>query len=279
VSAEKKEQLNRESINIGWKAMPPLSNLSKTSIHAPYACCPIMLSIYVEYLSGHHSSNQRILSMGGQSTARKHMIEGQIRPNDVTDKRVIAAFEAVPREGFVSGKLKGVAYIDEDIEVAPGRYMMEPRVLARLLQAADITAEDSVLDVGSATGYAAALMSMLAGSVVALEEDKSLADKAMVLLSGLKCNNITVACNKLNSGFKAQAPYDVILLGGMFEVLPKEIESQLAENGRLVGVCNSGGVGKACLFVKTAGVVGRRELFDATLRSLPGFKRETGFQF
>lgn len=217
--------------------------------------------------------------MGGQATARQHMIEGQIRPSDVTDSGVIAAFEAIPREDFVPAALQGVAYVDEDIEVAEGRYLLAPMVLARLLQAADVLPDDNVLDVGCATGYASALLSKLGGKVTALEEDQKLAGGASALLSRLGCNNVSVVSGSLTGGHKGRAPYDVILVNGMFDDLPADLERQLAEGGRLIGVRNIGGVGKAVLYLKKAGSIGCRELFDAAVPPLPGFQRATGFQF
>lgn len=217
--------------------------------------------------------------MAKQSVARFNMIEGQIRPNDVTDSRIIAAFGQIPREQFVPSALRGVAYVDEDIEVAPGRYLMEPMVLARLIDAADIGVGDAVLDLGCVTGYSSAVLSQLSGVVVAVEEDKGLAARATALLAELQCDNVAVVCSPLTSGFADQAPYDVILVNGMFDELPKNIEAQLAEGGRLVGVVNADGAGKAVLYVKRDGIVGRRELFDAAVAPLPGFQNIPAFRF
>ncbi len=217
--------------------------------------------------------------MGEQLTARNSMIEGQIRPNEVTDPRIIEAFGQVPRERFVPKALRGVAYLDEDIEIAPGRYLVEPVVMARLAQAADITDNDAVLDVGCATGYSSAILSKLAGAVVALEQDSELAAQATGLLSDLQYDNVIVAENTLIEGFEKQAPYDVIFINGMFDVLPKALEKQLAENGRLIGVGQVDGVGRAVIYTKTGGVIGRRELFDASVPLLPGFQIKPRFKF
>jgi protein-L-isoaspartate(D-aspartate) O-methyltransferase len=207
------------------------------------------------------------------------MIEGQIRPSEVTDSAVIAAFEAIPREEFVPPSLKGVAYLDEDIEVSPGRYLLAPMILARLVQALAITAGDNVLDIGGASGYSAAIVSKLGASVTALEEDKKLADRAAALLKSLGADNVTVVCGSPAAGHKAKTPYNAILINGMFDDLPVELEHQMAEGGRLAGVKNLGGVGKAVLYVKAGGVTGCRELFDAAVPPLPGFQKAAGFQF
>lgn len=207
------------------------------------------------------------------------MIDGQIRPSEVTDSGVIAAFEAIPREEFVPASLQGVAYVDEDIAVADGRYLMAPMVLARLVQAAAIEADDNILDVGCTSGYASAVLSHLGGSVTALEEDEKLAAQATTLLKTLGRAGVTVVRGSLAAGHKARAPYDVILVDGSFDELPAELERQLAEGGRLVGIRNVAGVGKAVLYVKTGGVMGCRELFDAAVPPLPGLQKPAGFQF
>ena len=207
------------------------------------------------------------------------MIEGQIRPNEVTDSRILQAFSDIPRELFVPRELRGVAYVDEDIEVATGRSLIEPMVLARLIQAVEIEAGDVVLDVGCASGYSSAILAGLAGSVVALEEDVALGHQAKALLAELQCDNVVVVSGPLAKGFVKQAPYDAIVINGMIEELPSEFEKQLAEGGRLAAVVLTEGVGRAALFLKTGGVLGRRDLFDAHVAPLPGFQKPSGFQF
>lgn len=207
------------------------------------------------------------------------MIEGQLLPNRVTDSRVVAAMSEVPREFFVPEALRGVAYVDEDIEVAPGRHLMEPRVFARLLQAAGIRGTDVVLDVGCGRGYSTAVMARLAGTVVALESDATLAGKASDTLTELKVDNAAVVTGELAAGYPSQGPYDVIFLGGAVEQLPDALASQLAEGGRLLAVVGSGGSGQATLVTRREELLARRVLFDAALPPLPGFQAKPGFVF
>lgn len=211
--------------------------------------------------------------------ARDLMIDGQLKPNQVNDPRILDAFRAVPRELFVPAALKGVAYIDEDMEVAPGRYLLEPLVLARMLQAANPGPQDVALDLGAATGYSAAILAQLAGAVVAVEEDQELVDRATGTLLDLRYDSVVVVKSPLTQGWAEQAPYDVIIINGMVEEVPQALLDQLNENGRLVVVENDRGVGKAMLYVKEGGVVGRRELFDAASPLLPGFVKPRGFVF
>jgi len=212
--------------------------------------------------------------------ARSNMIDSQLRTNKVTDTGVLEAFAAVPRERFLPEARAGVAYIDEDLEVAPGRYLMEPMVLARLLQAAQIEANDMVLDVGCTTGYSSAVLARLADTVVALESDPAMCDRANETLQDLGIDNAVVVAGQLTAGYEKQAPYNVILLGGAVAELPEAILSQVAEGGRLVTVMASQAhTGQAVLVRRNAGQVSRRVLFDAAVRQLPGFAEAPGFVF
>jgi protein-L-isoaspartate(D-aspartate) O-methyltransferase len=213
------------------------------------------------------------------ATARHNMVESQIRPNKVTDPRLIGALESVPRELFVPKPLRGIAYVDDDIAVAEDRYLMEPLVLARLLQAAALEPGDTALDVGCATGYSTALFGRLAGMVVGLECDRRLAAEAQRRLAELGVDNAVVVDGRLTEGHAKEAPYDVILLGGRVERIPERIIEQLADGGRLVGVIGRSGLGRAIVMTRRGGTVSSREIFDASVPPLPGFEREPGFVF
>lgn len=208
------------------------------------------------------------------------MVESQIRTNKVTDQRVIAAFETVPRELFVDEAKRGIAYIDEDLEVAPGRYLMEPMVLGRLLQAAAPRAGDMVLDIGCASGYSTAVLAQLAETVVGVESDRALRDEANRTLNALDVDNAVVVEGALDAGYQKQAPYDVIVFQGAVSAVPDVIKRQLTDGGRLVAVvCDEGGIGRATLMQRSGGGFSARILFDAGTPLLPGFAREAGFVF
>ncbi len=214
------------------------------------------------------------------ATARLNMVESQVRPNRVTDPRIVTAMLELPRESFLPKPLRGIAYVDEDIHIGDGRYLMEPMVQARLVQAAQIMPEDVVLEIGTATGYGAALLARLASTVVALECDPALAKSATATLSSLGIDNVAVVEGKLADGYPQQAPYNVIVLAGGVEYIPPGISGQLAEGGRLVAVeMPPGGPGKAILATRIAGTVSTRVIFDASCPILPGFRREPGFVF
>ncbi len=170
------------------------------------------------------------------AAARLNMVESQVRPNRVTDTRIVMAMLDLPRENFVPKPLRGVAYVDEDVHIGEGRYLMEPMVLARLIQAAGIELDDVVLEIGTGTGYGAAVLSRLAGKVIALESDAALANSAAQTLGALGITNVSVVDGTPIQGYPRQGPYDVILLGGGVEYIPPAIADQLGEGGRLLAV-------------------------------------------
>jgi protein-L-isoaspartate(D-aspartate) O-methyltransferase len=212
--------------------------------------------------------------------ARRNMVECQIRTNKVTDQRLIDALAEIPRERFVPKAYRGVAYIDEDVPLGGKRFLMEPMVLARLIQSARVRASDSVLDVGCATGYATAILGRLAAGVVGLERDGAMVAQANQLLTELGIDNAAAIEGSLEAGHPKQAPYDVIVLGGAVDHVPESLTAQLAEGGRLVGVViDAGGVGRATLVSRIGGVLAQRQVFDAGTHRLPGFERVAGFVF
>jgi len=219
------------------------------------------------------------------SQARIRMVDGQVRTTDVTDLSLISAMLDVPREEFVPAARRALAYIDEDIQIAPGqggaaaRFLMEASPLAKLLQLAQILPGDIVLDVGCGTGYTAALLSRLASSVIALESDPDLAAQANEKLSALGCDNVAVVQGELNLGYAQEAPYEVIFLGGAVESVPQALFEQLKDGGRLVAVEGRGNAAIAKLYLKSGTQVTGRRAFNAAIKPLPGFESVAAFQF
>src|SRR5579883_1633589 len=189
-------------------------------------------------------------------SARFNMVEAQIKTANVTDQRVLAAMNAVPRERFVPRAAAALAYADVPVQVAPGRYLLDPRSFAKLLQLADIGEDDRVLDVGCATGYSAAVLARLAGEVIALEQDADLVRAASQLLADVP-GRVVVVQGGLVEGAKQEGPYDVIFINGAVEEVPESLLNQLAEGGRLVTVIKDG-QSRAFLFLKEKGKVGKR---------------------
>jgi protein-L-isoaspartate(D-aspartate) O-methyltransferase len=215
--------------------------------------------------------------------ARRTMVDTQIRVNDVTDARIVDALLSVPREAFVPEARRELAYIDDDLAVSdaadgkPSRYLIELMVLAKMLNAAAIEPDDTVLDVGTATGYSAAILARLAAQVVAVEENEALAETARKILADV--HNLTVVSGPLAEGAPQQAPYDVILLEGAVETVPAALLEQLREGGRLVAVVGKGRAAQCRVYTRINGETSARPIFDAALPPLPGFEVARGFVF
>jgi protein-L-isoaspartate(D-aspartate) O-methyltransferase len=210
---------------------------------------------------------------------RRHMVDGQIRPNDVTDLRVITAMLEVPREHFVPPASAGLAYLDRDLTAGEGgsRRLLKPMVLAKLLNAAEVSSTDRVLDVGCGCGYTAALLARIAGQVVALEQDPGLAKAAKAELSALP--NVSVVTGPLVAGWPQSAPYDLILLEGATEIEPQAFCSQLKDGGRLLCILGSPPGAKAMLYRRSGTELAGRAIFDAAATLLPGFAKAPAFAF
>jgi protein-L-isoaspartate(D-aspartate) O-methyltransferase len=218
--------------------------------------------------------------MNRLDAARTHMIESQLRPNKIVDDRVLDAFARVRRELFVPEHLRSVAYIDEDIPLGRGRYLMAPMVAARLLQEAAVKRTDSVLILAAGVGYEATVAALLARAVVAIEEDADLAQRAHAALVEHAIPSASIVEGPPALGCRQRSPFDVILFAGAIAEIPSEIASQLAEGGRLVAVVRAeNGVGRATLATRTGGLLGRRVIFDASIPLLPGFEAKPAFVF
>ena len=211
--------------------------------------------------------------------ARAAMVNSQLLPNKLLDEALTEALGRVPREQFVPRAQQGVAYVDEDIPLGNGRYLMEPLVLTRLLQAARITPDDMVLDVGCVTGYAAAVMAELAATVIAIDSDAGMVAQATETLAALDITNVAVVEASLDEGLADQGPYDVIVLEGAVAEVPGVLLDQLAEGGRLVCVVRTEGIGVAHVYTRVNGAIGHRPLFDAATPTLPGFEPKKEFAF
>jgi len=217
--------------------------------------------------------------MADYATQRFNMVETQVRTNDVTDVRLHQVMNAVARERFVPAAKRAVAYADVPVEVAPGRFLLDPRTFAKLLQLANLRGTDTVLDVACGTGYSSVVIGRIVRSVVALEQDADLVRIASDMIPASGAPNVTVVQGGLTEGHKARAPYSLICINGAVESVPDSLFDQLAEGGRLVAVIQSGAQGHAHLFVKDKGRVGGRADFDATVPALAGFKKVVGFVF
>lgn len=211
--------------------------------------------------------------------ARANMLEGQVRTSGVTRREVLHAMARIPRERFVPKSRREFAYMDDVLHVSPKRFLLPPRILAKMLQAADIEPTDTVLDVGCATGYSSAVLGAIAQSVIALEVDEALSTSATETLADLGIDNVATVTGPLADGYESQGPYDVIIVNGSIPKRSARLEAQLADGGRLVVVVRSGPMGRATVFLRSGEEVSGVPVFDATVPVLDGFAEPAGFVF
>lgn len=216
------------------------------------------------------------------AAVRRSMVDGQLRPNKITDERILTAMENLPRELFVPAAAAALAYIDEDVAVAPGRFLMEPMILGRLVQELGIRPTDRVLEIGCNTGYGTLLLSLLAKEIWALDYDagmiSTVEQNAKILGRSIK-----TTCSPLAQGLPDQAPFAAIFVHGAVAQVPDAWGAQLAEDGRMAVVVTEGNaaalVGKARLYRKTGGRLAFKTLFDVNVNFLPGFEPKPQFNF
>ncbi|RAI45661.1 protein-L-isoaspartate O-methyltransferase family protein [Rhodoplanes roseus] len=219
------------------------------------------------------------------AAARRKMVDNQIRPNGVTDTRLLDALVAVPREHYVPAAKAAMAYMDGDLAVAPvahgkaDRCLLKPMVLARLIQALEIAETDRVLDLACGTGYSTAILARLAASVVGLEETPALAESAARLLASAGIGNVSVVSGPLEAGWPSGGPYDAILVNGTVDSVPRALLSQLAEGGRLVAIVGTKAPGEAILYRSVNREPSGIPVFDASAPVLPAFSKPPAFVF
>lgn len=217
--------------------------------------------------------------MNDFAAARRAMVEGQVRTNDVTDARLVAAMRDIPREKFMPRGKAASAYADLYVEVAPGRSLLRPRDFSKLVQALEVGERDLVLDLACGYGYSSAVLARMAETVVAVEDSDALVEKATRTLAEAGADNAVVIRGSLKAGAPDQGPFNVIFVNGCVMEPPAAWLDQLADGGRLGVFEMSRGAGKAVLYRRDGGAVGRRVLFDAQAPVLPGFAPEPAFVF
>lgn len=215
---------------------------------------------------------------------RKNMVESQVRPSDITDRRIMRAMLDLPREAFCPASQTATAYRDETLLLTAdrgsrARYAVAPRVLAKLIQALDLGDNDAVLEIGCGTGYATAVLARMAAKVTALESDASLAAAARNALEAVKAANATVIEGDCAAGHAPGAPYDAILIGGAVPQVPRAILDQLKDGGRLATVVSEGGFGRLTQWRRLGGTFDSCVIGDSAAPALPGFEKAKEFVF
>ena len=209
------------------------------------------------------------------------MVDCQLRPNKVTDERVLTAFETLPREEFVPRNQRAIAYVDEDLPLPGGRSMMEPMVLSRIVQALDVQQHHSVLVVGGSTGYATAIMACLADSVISIETRTQMIEKSQETLVACGLDNAVAIKCRLTDGFAKEAPYHRILIEGSVETVPDTLLDQLSADGMLAAIWRPADhpVGVASIWTRAGTGFARKPLFDAQVPLLDEFRAKREFIF
>jgi protein-L-isoaspartate(D-aspartate) O-methyltransferase len=213
------------------------------------------------------------------AAARRAMVDCQVRPSDVTRYAIIEAMLWAPRELFVPQARREVAYAGAEVELAPGRVLLEPRTLAKMIEAAQIGAHDLVLDLAPGSGYSTAVIARMAEAVIAIEPDPDLLDWAQRLLAELEVDNAVVSAGEPAAGDPAHGPFDVIFINGAVDQVPEALASQLKEGGRLVALFRDGAVSKCCVVTRVGAGMSRRFVFDASGPLLSGFEKTAEFVF
>ena len=208
---------------------------------------------------------------------RRIMVDTQIRPSDVTKFPIIDSFLSVPREKFVPDGKREAAYIGENLQIGQSRVILDPRTLAKLLEALDVQKDELVLDIGTGLGYSSAVISLIAEVVIAVEEDSSLASEAEEILSEIGADNVVVQVSKLIDGAPEHGPYDVVILQGGVEEIPSSILKQLKNGGRVGAIFIEEGLGTAKIGFKLHDKINWRYSFNAAAPILTGFFKQKDF--
>lgn len=214
------------------------------------------------------------------AAARRHMVDSQVRPNDVTHLGLQTAMETTPREIFLPVELREQAYVERELAYAPGRHLLRARDFAKLAAAADPQPGDLVLNAVCGSGYSTAVLAQLTEMVVSLESDEAMATAAQDNLTNLGVSNAAVITGDPWQGAKDQGPYDLIFLGGAIERQPDALLAQLKDGGRLATILVTGGVSRGGIYRRSGDVFSFTGTFDAATRTvLPGFEQAKSFVF
>lgn len=213
--------------------------------------------------------------------ARKHMVDSQVRPNDVTDIGLQQAMENIAREDFVPANKRAMAYAEMDIELAPGRFLLRARDFSKLVHSARVTADSLILDVGCGYGYSTVVLAQLGDMVMALENEPELASMAEKKIAGLDVSNAVVVTGPLATGLPDQGAFDVIIMAsGVLECAPDSLLAQLKEGGRLACILLQNGIASVMLYTRSGANIGQRVIFEAATKArFSAFRQEPTFRF
>lgn len=225
----------------------------------------------------HQAFEETSPTMTDFAARRRMMVDTQIRPSDVTKYPIIDAMLNVPREVFVPDALREAAYVGQDLGIGDRRVMLDPRTLAKILDALDVSGDELVLDVGAGLGYSSTVVARFAQAVVALEEDAGMAADCAAALAEAGADNVIPQEGVLAEGAAEHGPYDVILVQGGIEELPEKLEDQLKDGGRIACIFMDGSLGEVRIGYKSGGAMSWRFEFNAGAPVIPGFEKQRDF--
>lgn len=208
---------------------------------------------------------------------RTVMVDTQVRPSDVTKFPIIDAMLTVPREAYVGVDQLESAYVGQNLPLTPARVLLEPRSFAKLLESVDVQPHETVLDLGCGYGYSTAVVARLADAVVAVEDDAAMVTDAQGRLSAQGVDNAAVIVGNLAEGAAKHGPYDVILIQGAVQDVPKALTAQLKEGGRIGALFMEGNLGVARVGHMGADGVAWRYAFNASAPVLKEFEKTAVF--
>lgn len=211
------------------------------------------------------------------AAARTAMVDRQVRPSDVTSFPIIEAMLAIPREAFTAPDARSVAYVDGPLPQGQGRFALEPRIFAKMLDGARIEPDDLVLDLAPGLGYSTAVIARMSAAVIAVEPDETLAAAAAAALAAHDVDNAMVRQGAPAEGDPAHGPFDAIFINGTIGEAPQALLDQLKDGGRLVAITMVGAHGRAEATVRSGDRFTTRRLFDAAAPMIPGFEKEAEF--
>ena len=213
----------------------------------------------------------------------KNMIDRQLKPIGVNNELILDAFKSVPRELFVDKGSISIAYHEGNIEIKEGRWLLSAGLIGRLINSVSISKEDVILEIGSCTGYATAILEKLSSLVVGVEKDAELRNNANDLLSKIGADSSVIIGGEHFHGNIKSAPYDKIFIFGSVQSIPNELFDQLADNGRIIcGIKaqnNTSSYGKAVVFKKNKGIVSSSTIFNVNIPNMFGFNHKGVFEF
>ena len=209
----------------------------------------------------------------------KNMVEGQIKPLGNISKQVMEAFLSFPRDQFVPLELKNFAYLEKNIELSNDRFLLKPSLIAKIISLAGFNSSDTVLIIGSSTGYSSAILSNIAETVISIEEDDQLVNFSETILLEKKIDNVVFLKKELNEGCPEHGPFNKILIEGAVEEIPNYLFEQLDESGKMIAIIINGDLSEVREYNKVGENIGSKFLFNCEAPKLKAFNKTDSFNF